>query len=80
MQCTLNVYGSDAVVQWGEWRGRGKHAAEKRELICVTHRQAETDWSSSGRRSLSDSRSNTAKTETFDVFFKFSVSVRTRHT
>ena len=38
MQCTLDVYGSDAVV-WGDWGGGGG-GEKKREIICVTHRQA----------------------------------------
>ena len=36
--CTLNVYGSDAVVR-GD-RESGKNAGNKRELICITHRHA----------------------------------------
>ena len=35
--CTSNsVYGGTV----GDWWGSGKHAGEKRELICVTHTQA----------------------------------------
>ena len=37
--CTLNVYGSDAVV-WGRLGEYEKNAGEKQELICITHRHA----------------------------------------